>query len=120
MSASLQALRNREEELLWDELRECHVPKRNEDLWRPGSPTVEAEGLFRLAGKNGDTIETLRELIGVNDRELTELREWAACSSPAIAVGIEKMIDFRTAVLDEFNRLVENAHRDDSSRPLSA
>ena len=58
-----------------------------------------------LVGKNGDTAETLRELISVSDRELTELHEWAACSSPAVAVGIENMLKFRSKVAREFDRL---------------
>jgi len=44
-------------------------------------------------------------LISVSDRELTELHEWAACSSPAVAVGIENMLKFRSKVAREFDRL---------------
>jgi hypothetical protein len=94
--------------------------KRDPDLWRPGSPIEEARVLFRLVDKNGDTVESLRELICVNDRELTVLQEWAAFAPLVVAVGIESMVHFREKVLEEFNRLVENAHRGDSSRPLSA
>src|SRR5437879_1727730 len=73
---SAQVLRNRQEEIIWQGLREPRVPKTKDsaDLWRPGSPAIEALALFRLVGNNGDTVESLRELICVNDRELTELQ----------------------------------------------
>jgi hypothetical protein len=83
--------------------------KKNPDLWRPGSPHEEAKTLVRLIGKNGDTADTLRELIRVNDGELIELREWAASSPAPVAVGIEGMLRFRNAVLAEFDRLLASS-----------
>ena len=38
-----------------------------------------------------------------------ELVEWAACSSPLVAVRIENMLRFRKAVLAEFDRLLASA-----------
>lgn len=119
----LKDIRNRQEENIWAKLRECDLPKRDGDTWRTGSPREEARALFRMIGRNGDGVETLRQLIGVNDRELAELRAWAACTSPTIAVRIENMLRFRNAVLVEFDRLltgVENAHRGDSSQAENA
>lgn len=74
--------------------------------------------MFRLVGKNGDTAETLRELISVSDRELTELHEWAACSSPAVAVGIENMLKFRSKVAREFDRLAQSLGATPQRKPV--
>jgi hypothetical protein len=82
-------------------------PKKESDLWRPGSPREEAKTLVRLIGRNGDSIDDLRRLISVTPAEELELREWAACSSARVAVGIETMIRFRAQVASEFDRLVE-------------
>ena len=92
--------REREADNIWQQMRDSDIPKKKKDSdpWRAGSPAIEALALFRLVGKNGDTAETLRELISVSDRELTELHEWAACSSPAVAVSIENMLKFRSKV----------------------
>jgi len=121
-TTSPQALRDRQEQNIWQELRErkCEVPKKEVDLWRPGSPSIEATALFRLVGRNGDSIEDLRRLISISAREEAELRELAAFSSPTVACGIERMISFRRQVLLHFDDLVENAHRGDSSSPFSA
>ena len=108
MSTPAQTIRDHEEEILWCDLGESRLPKKDSDPWRPGSPLVEAAALVKLIGRNGDDVESLRALIGVSDAELAELREWAASSSPVIAVGIENMIRFRAQVALEFERLVRS------------
>jgi hypothetical protein len=83
--------------------------KDSSDVWRAGSPREEAKTLARLIGKNGDSIADLRRLILVSPEEELELREWAASTSPAVAVGIENMLRFRMAVLAEFDRLLASS-----------
>jgi hypothetical protein len=92
------------------------------DVWRTGSAREEARCLFEMLqrNRNGNDVQTLRELIGVNDKEREELATWAGSSSPSVAVRIENMIRFRAQVLSEFDRLVENAHRSDSSQGENA
>ncbi len=85
------------------------------DVWRTGSAKQEALAVYAMLGKNGDSIESLRQLIAVSPTEKSELEEWAACSSPAIALGIENMLRFREKVLEEFDHRVENARRADSA-----
>jgi hypothetical protein len=87
----------------------CRTPaesKRDPDLWRVGSAKIEALALHALLGRNGDDVESLRRLISVSPTEQAELAEWAACSPPAVAVGIENMLRFRSEVAREFDRLV--------------
>jgi hypothetical protein len=82
--------------------------KHDPSVWRTGSAREEARSLFAMLqrNRNGDDIQTLRELISISAREEAELREWAAFSSPTVAVGIENMLCFRAAVLVAFDRLV--------------
>jgi len=112
--------REREADNIWQQMRDSDIPKKKKDSdpRRAGSPAIEALALFRLVGKNGDTAETLRELISVSDRELTELHEWAACSSPAVAVGIENMLKFRSKVAREFDRLAQSLGATPQRKPV--
>jgi hypothetical protein len=107
----LKDLRNRQEERIWQKLREPDLPirKKEADLWRVGSPKEEARELYKMLGRNGDSADSLRRLISVTTAEEVELRDWAASSSPRVAVGIEHMLTFRNAVLAEFDRLVGNS-----------
>jgi hypothetical protein len=89
------------------------------DVWRTGSAKQEAIALHALLGRNGDDVESLRALIGVSDKERDELSQWAA-NCPALHGRIEAMVYYREKVLEEFNRLVENAHRSDSSQGENA
>jgi len=89
------------------------------DVWRPGSPAIEAAALFRLVGKNGGSIDDLRGLIRVPPVEEEEVRKWCQ-SEPNLRNKIQVMIRHRELCLAAFNRLVKNAHGDDSSCPTSA
>ena len=82
---------------------------RDSDFWRAGSAVGEARVLFRLL-KNGDDAQSLRQVISVSPTELAELKAWAASSSPAVAVGIDNMLRFRSKALAEFNRLVSGVN----------
>ena len=109
------ALRNHQEESLWHRLRrqrgDLPTP-RDGDVWRVGAASVEAAALFRLLRRgNGDTVESLRQLIAVSPADKRELMEWAALSSPTIAVRIEAMVAYREEVLAAFDHLVENEHK---------
>src|SRR5712692_6414204 len=53
--------RDRQEESIWRELSVFPKKKKDADLWRPGPPATEALALFRMIGKNGDTVESLRK-----------------------------------------------------------
>jgi hypothetical protein len=94
---------------IWEELRESDVPqrKRDGDLWRPGSPAIEALCLYEMIGKNGDDVQSLRELIAMSDADRRELRLWTE-QEPQLRYKIEGMIYYRELVLSAFNRLVEN------------
>jgi hypothetical protein len=106
----LKNLRDPQEENIWEELRESEVPKKKKaagDLWRPGPPAIEAAALSRLIGKNGDSIDDLRALIGVSPEEKNELDLWCL-REPRLKRKIEGMVYFRELVLAAFNSLVEN------------
>jgi hypothetical protein len=91
----------------WQKLAGFPKKKKDSDLWRPGSPAIEALALFRLVGKNGDSIDDLRTLIGVSAEEKNELDAWCL-REPRLKRKIEGMVNFRELVLAEFNSLVEN------------
>ncbi len=99
--------------------RETEAESSKHDVWRTGSAKQEALAVYAMLGKNGDSIESLRQLIAVSPIEKAELEEWAACSSPAIALGIEHMISYRRQVLLQFDRLVENARGGDFAAAIS-
>jgi hypothetical protein len=65
---------------------------------------VEAKALLALAGKNGDTIESLRELIAVPPEIEVLLRTYVRCH-PAEGREIELGLRFRERVLEEFERM---------------
>ena len=110
--------RGREAENIWQKLRKARGdlpvnPKRDADVWRVGSAGEEARALFKMLGRNGDDVRSLRLLITVSRAEEVELRDWAASSSPRVAVGIEAMIRYRQAVLIAFDRLVAQGRTND-------
>jgi hypothetical protein len=76
------------------------------DFWRCGSAQVEALALFKMVRCGGTSVEAARELIGVNEEQRQELEEWAVIR-PSLRGRIENMIQFRSKVLSEFDRLVE-------------
>ncbi len=78
-------------------------------VWRVGSAREEARALFRMLGRNGDDVNSLRALIGVSEKERAQLADWAACTSPLISLRIEAMVTYRQEVLLQFDRLVASA-----------
>src|SRR6266849_777504 len=73
------------------------------------SAREEARALFRMLGRNGDDVNSLRALIGVSEKERAQLADWAACTSPLISLRIEAMVTYRQEVLLQFDRLVASA-----------
>lgn len=65
----------------------------------------EARALFEMVGRNGDTMDSLRELILVSPKIEAWLLEQTR-HSPRGRCGIEKVLRFRRRVLEEFERLV--------------
>jgi hypothetical protein len=65
---------------------------------------VEAKALLALAGKNGDTIESLRELISVPS-EIEAVLSAFARAYPEEEREIEMGLRFRGRVLEEFERM---------------
>ena len=81
----------------------------NHSVHRTGGPSpsanAEAGSLFRLIGSNGQTADTVRELIAIPPRELSILQALTK-SSPELSRRVEHAIEFRQQVLEEFDRLV--------------
>ena len=104
-------IREREAENIWQKLRASDLPIRQKDadLWRVGSAREEARALYKMLGRNGDDVQCLRSLIMVSPTDEQELRDWAACSTPRIAVGIETILHYRQEVLRQFDRLVASS-----------
>lgn len=75
-------------------------------LDRPVAPREEAISLFALVGRNGDTVESVRELIAVPPRMEAALLLYAE-RNPEDALGIERVLQFRRRVAEEFERLEE-------------
>ncbi len=65
----------------------------------------EARALFEMIGRNGDSVESIRELIRVSPKGEAWLLEQAR-HSPRGRRGILKVLDFRRRVLEEFGELV--------------
>ena len=73
--------------------------------WRCAEPKWEARCLVQLLGKNGHTIDKLRELIRVTPKEQAILRT-SALHSPILAEYIERVLRYRVQVAQEFERLI--------------
>ena len=69
------------------------------------APEEEARALFNLVGKNGDTVETVRGLIGVSPAVEAALRAYAE-TYPEEREGTENILRFRARVREEFEKLV--------------
>lgn len=69
---------------------------------------TEARALRKLVGRNGDTVETVRELIGVEPQEESQLLAYAR-ECPEEEPFIRKALQFRREVAGEFERLVSQA-----------
>ena len=74
--------------------------------WGCAEPKSEARSLFQLLGRNGHTIDKLRELIRVTPKEEAILRA-SALDSPILAGHIERVLRYRVQVAEEFERLIE-------------
>jgi hypothetical protein len=74
-------------------------------LDRAIAPREEALCLFAMVGRNGDTVESVRELIAVPPRIEAALLLYAE-RNPEDALGIERVLQFRRRVAEEFERLV--------------
>ena len=84
----------------------CTAVAENEGgAWRCTEPKWEARCLVQLLGKNGHTIDKLRELIRVTQKEEAILRA-SALHSPILAEHIEQVLRYRVQVAQEFERLV--------------
>lgn len=75
-------------------------------VWRCAEAKWEARCLVQLLGKNGHTIDKLRELIRVTPKEEAILRA-SALHSPILAEHIKRVLRYRVQVAEEFERLIE-------------
>lgn len=75
-------------------------------LDRAVAPREEALSLFALIGRNSDTVEPVRELIAVPPRMEAALLLYAK-RNPEDALSIERVLQFRRRVAEEFERLEE-------------
>jgi hypothetical protein len=73
-------------------------------------PTDEARSLFKLVGRNGDTVESVRELIAVPPETERNLRSFI-CQHPEDALGVERVLQYRRRVAQEFERLCRRKNR---------
>lgn len=67
----------------------------------------EARALFGMIGRNGDSVESIRELISVPPKIRASLLKYAR-HRPRAKRGILKVLDFRQRVAAEFERLVDS------------
>jgi hypothetical protein len=76
--------------------------------WGTQSAKAEALMLYAMLGRNGDTVESLRELIRVPAKIEAALRLYAS-KDREDGAGIEGVIEFRRRVSEEFERLVRES-----------
>jgi hypothetical protein len=67
-------------------------------------PTEEARKLLMLIGRNGDTIESIRDLIAVPP-EIERTMRLFVLEHPEESGGVERVLQFRRHVAEEFERL---------------
>lgn len=72
------------------------------------SPEEEAQALYAMLGRNGDTVETLRELIGFPPAVENALRAYTE-RYPEDARAVQEIIRFRRQVGEEFEKLLAQA-----------
>ena len=70
------------------------------------TPREEARSLFAMIGRNGDTVESIRELIAVPPNIEDALLLYAA-RHPEDAPGIKRVIEFRRQVAEKFEQWVK-------------
>lgn len=67
------------------------------------SPRAEARALLRMIGRNLETIDSIRSLIGVP----ANYRRWLLLSSPPTELAsLERIFSYRERVLEEFALMV--------------
>ena len=66
---------------------------------------LEAESLFAMLGRDGNTVDSIRKLIGLDAHAERVLRAFAA-ADPGEADWVEGVLKFRNEVLRQFNRLL--------------
>jgi hypothetical protein len=89
--------------------------------WIDGTqaPRDEARGLFVLIRSNVASIESVRDLIAVPPEIEAALRRYAS-HHPEDAQGIEKVLNFRKRVREEFDRLVRESEAAQPTQPKPA
>ncbi len=65
----------------------------------------EARSLLKLIGKNGDTVETVRALIGVSPRIAAKIHAYQR-AHPEDEPAFAAVLSYRQRVAEEFERLV--------------
>jgi hypothetical protein len=79
-------------------------------VWSAPSPKVEAQALLKLVRFNGSTVETIRELIDIPAETEEYFRSFVA-DHPEEESPIERVIEFRKRVREEFDRLVRESEK---------
>ena len=74
----------------------------------PAMAAGEARGLFVAIGRNGETVDSVRELICLDQESRKILTDFAA-AQPAEAVWVLRALEFRERVLEQFERLVSRS-----------
>jgi hypothetical protein len=79
-------------------------------VWQFSEPRMEAKALFALLGRNGDTEESLLELIRIAPQDQAVLRDCAA-DCPGLAAHIGRALQYRLRVEEEFRALCRRRDR---------
>ena len=64
----------------------------------------EAASLLRMVGRNGETVDSVREVIRIDRESLKSLRGFAAIY-PAESAWVREAIQFRGLILESFDQL---------------
>jgi len=83
------------------------------------TPREETRNLFALVGKNGDTVDSIRELIAAPPLIEHALGLYAK-RFPEDAPPIEKVLNYRKRVREEFDRLVREVNSGCAEKPLES
>lgn len=95
--------------------RKCIFEPTNADPWFLPAAEQEALGLLQLVGRNGDSAETIRQLIRVSPKEEEILRAFAA-EHPRYAAKIEAVLQFRGEVAKLFEKLLASEKKELSTK----
>lgn len=74
-------------------------------LWSVPPARKEAQALLQLLGRNGTTAEAIRELIAIPP-PIERVLQGYALENPEERNAIERVIEFRECVRNEFERLL--------------